>query len=177
MNHKQMRFVFISLIAIISFSCNEGKQAMDVCVPDYIDERYRFCIYDPLELIKKQGAVLLDQGQYKVTENELYSLDLNNSKPFVYAEFEIKADKIVVASYRTFPMDYEIAQKNWENYVNWNNNFYNIQYEDVNIPVRLAERLIKDVTWVFPSNGLVRMQYHLISDGNYVISLEISIDQ
>lgn len=177
MTHKNFNFFLLSFFSIIAISCNEDKQAMNICAPDFLEERYRFCINDPLASIKKQGAVFLEQGQYKITENKLYVINLIDNEPFVYAEFEIKSNKIAVASFRTLPMDYELAQEKWEIYLCRNTEFYNNSYKKIDIPERLSERLINDVIWDFSSSGFVRMQLHLMKEGSYVISLELSNSQ
>ena len=177
MTHKNFNFFLLSFLSIIAISCNENKQVMNICAPDFFAEQYRFCINDPLDAIKTQGAVFLEQGQYEITENKLYTLILIDNEPFVYAEFEIKSNKIVVASFRTFPMDYELAIKKWENYLYRNTEFYNNSYKKIDIPESLAERLIKDVIWDFSFGRFVRMQLHLMKEGSYVISLELSDSQ
>jgi hypothetical protein len=174
MTHKNFNFFLLSFFSIIAISCNEDEQVVNICAPDFLDERYRFCINDPLDSIKIQGAVFLEQGQYRITENKLYVINLIGNEPFVYAEFEIRSNKIAVASFRTLPMDYELAKEKWESYLYRNTEFYNNSYKKIDIPERLSERLINDVIWDFSSGGFVRMQLHLMKEGRYLISLELS---
>lgn len=159
----------------LSISCDDKSKDMELCAPSYLPEDYQFCLNDSVSVIQGYGAKFLDQGDYRITDNNIYTLELENALPFFYSEFEVKNEIIVAMSFRTVAIEDENKRETvWNEYRDATSEFLGVKYQEVEIPERLLARLERSISWNLDNNIVVEMKSHISKEGvSEGMSLEI----